>query len=268
MADNLIAEIEAMGQKKLGEKGNIALVVKLKEANGRSYDWTSWHINAFSDYNIGDVVEIVPDLKPNPKSQYPFRNIGSVVGKRTKADINTLDITSGELGGSKATTPTSFNGGGRHSTPEAQVYERRSIERQGSIGRVATFLDLMSLDELEENADRVLAIAAKFEAHIQRDGGLVWPLPQTNPVKPSATNPQGQRKPSNGSKPQADYGNKIPENVPELLTMASKMFKKNKHDVCMVFSIPDEEWGDIADRAGSLEEAWESLVNMWSGPSE
>ncbi len=263
---NLIAEIEAKGEQKKGE--NVALVVKLKEANGRSYDWTSWHLNAFNDYNIGDVVEIVPDLKTNPKSQYPFRNIGSVVGKRTNADINTLDITSGEGGASKPATPTSFNGGGRYSSPEAQVYERRSIERQGSIGRIAAFLDPMSLDELEKGMERILSLAGQVETHLQRDGGLVWPLPQTNPVKPLASTPQDRSKPSNGSKPQADYGDKVPENVPELLTMASKMFKKNKHDVCMVFSIPDEEWADIADRAGSLKEAWESLVNMWSGPSE
>ena len=266
---NLIAEIEAMGQQKKGE--NVALVVKLKESNGMSFDWTSWHINAFKDYSIGDVVEIVPELKPNPKSKYPYRNIGSIVGKRTTADINSLDVTSGEVGGSKPSTSASPNGGGRYSSPEAQVYERRSIERQGSVGRVAAFLAPMSLDELETNADKILAIATKFEAHIQRDGGLVWPQPQgqpTRPIKPPAATPNDQSKQTNGSKPQTDYGDKVPETVLELLNMAIKRFGKNKHEVCMVFSIPDEEWEDIPARAGSLTEAWESLVNMWSGPSE
>lgn len=264
---NLIAEIEAMGQKKMGDKGTVALVVKLKEANGKSFDWTSWHVNSFNDYSIGDVIEIVPELKTNPKSQYPYRNIGSVVGKRTQSDINTLDITSGDIGAPKPTTSTSFNGGGRYSSPEAQVYERRSIERQGSIGKVLGFLEHMSLDELDENIGKILIIAGKIEAHVQRDGGLLWPV-QSNPIKSPPASSQSANEPSNGHKSSSPNGNKIPENVPELLTMASKLFRKNKHDVCMAFSIPDEEWADIADRAGSLTEAWESLVNIWSGPTE
>ncbi len=266
---NLIAEIEAMGQQKKGE--NVALVVKLKESNGMSFDWTSWHINAFKDYSIGDVVEIVPELKQREEGKRPYRNIGSVVGKRTPTDINMLDTASGQVSASKSSTSASPNGGGRYSTPEAQVYERRSIERQGSVGRVAAFLAPMSLDELEANADKILAIAAKFEAHIQRSGGLVWPVAQGQQSRPNQTTsatPNDTSTQTNGSKPQADYGDKVPETVLELLNMAIKRFGKNKHEVCMVFSIPDEEWEDIPNRAGSLTEAWESLVNMWSGPSE
>lgn len=271
---NLIAEIEAMGQQKKGE--NVALVVKLKESNGMSFDWTSWHINAFKDYSIGDVVEIVPELKQREDGKRPYRNIGSVVGKRTPADINMLDTASGQVSASKPSTSTSFNGGARYSTPEAQVYERRSIERQGSIGKVVALLEHFRLEELTVNIDAILEIAGKIEAHVQRDGGLVWPVGRGESGKSTA---QSQSAPSNGRKPEASNESKsettgagrpndghIPKDVPELLTMASKLFRKNKHDVCMVFSVPDEEWADIADRAGSLEKAWESLVNLWSEP--
>jgi len=270
MAENLIAEIEAMGQQKKGE--NIALVVKLKESNGVSFDWTSWHVNAFKDYNIGDVVEIVPELKQREDGKRPYRNIGSVVGKRTKDDINMLDTASGQVsasGSPASSKPTSSNGGGRYSSPEAQVYERRSIERQGSIGRVAAFLAPMSLDELEANTDRILTIAAKFEAHLQRDGGLVWPVGKTESgasTQPTSRPRSIHEEPASQSSPGQSnpiYPGKIPETVPELLTMASKVFKKNKHDVCMVFSIPDEEWADIADRAGGMTQAWEALVSEW-----
>ncbi len=272
MADNLIAEIEAMGQQKKGE--NVALVVKLKEANGQSYEWTSWHINALNEYSIGDVIEIVPELKPNPKSKYPYRNIGSIVGKRTTADINSLDVTSGEVGGSKPSTSASFNGGGRYSSPEAQVYERRSIERQGSIGKVVALLEHFRLEELTLNIDSILEIAGKIEAHVQRDGGLVWPVGhgENGTSTPVTSRPrsihEGSASQSSPGQSNPDDPGKIPSTVPELLTMAVKRWSKNRRDVCEVFAIPEEEWKDIPRRAGDIGKAWETLLNIWEAPGE
>ncbi len=268
---NLIAEIEAMGQQKKGE--NVAVVVKLKESNGMSFDWTSWNINAFKDYSIGDVVEIVPELKQREEGKRPYRNIGSVVGKRTKDDINMLDTASGQVSASNPSTSAkaaSSNGAARYSSPEAQVYERRSIERQGSVGRVAAFIAPMSLDELEANADRILAIASKFEAHIQRDGGLVWPVGETE----SSESTQATSRPrsihegsarQNGGQSRPVDTDKIPETVPELLTMAVKRWSKNRRDVCEVFAIPEDEWKDIPMLAGDIGAAWETLMKTWDG---
>jgi len=273
MADNLIAEIEAMGQQKKGE--NVAVVVKLKESNGMSFDWTSWHVNAFKDYNIGDVVEIVPELKQREDGKRPYRNIGSVVGKRTKDDINMLDTASGQVSASGSSTSpktASSNGGGRYSSPEAQVYERRSIERQGSIGKVVAFLEQMSLDDLEANLERLLLIAGKIEAHVQRDGGLVWPAGATEigESAPATSRPMSIHEESaNGSSAgQSNRGdtNKIPSTVPELLTMAVKRWGKNRRDVCEIFAIPEDEWKDIPMRAGDIGAAWETLMKTWDGP--
>lgn len=265
MADNLIAEIEAMGQQKKGE--NVAVIVKLKESNGMSFDWTSWHVNAFKDYNIGDVIEIVPELKPNPKSKYPFRNIKQVLGKRDASDINSLDVTAGTT----SSKPASSNGGSRYSSPEAQVYERRSIERQGSIGKVVAFLERMSLEDLKKNIDDLLIIAGKIEAHVQRDGGLVWPIGRgenaasTQPTSRPRSIHEGSAGQSAGQSNPVDT-HKMPETVPELLTMAVKRWSKNRRDVCEVFAIPDDEWKDIPMRAGDIGIAWETLMKTWDGP--
>jgi len=270
---NLIAEIEAMGQQKKGE--NIALVVKLKESNGMSFDWTSWHINAFKDCNIGDVVEIVPELKQREDGKRPYRNIGSVVGKRTKDDINMLDTASGQVSASGSSTSpktANSNGGGRYSSPEAQVYERRSIERQGSVGKVLGFLEQMSLEDLENNLERLLTVAGKIEAHVQRDGGLVWPVGRgesaasTQPIsRPRSIHEDSARQGGNGQSNPVDF-DIVPETVPQLLTMAVKRWSKNRRDVCDVFAIPEEEWKDIPMRAGDIGMAWETLMKTWDGP--
>lgn len=262
---NLIAEIESKGEKKKGD--NVAVVVDLKEANGRTFQWTSWHKNSFNEYSVGDVIEIVPDLKPNPNGKYPFRNVREVLGKRERSQMNTLDITSfNSAGSAQPNVSASSNGLSDH----AKAVERRSIERQSSVNMVIRLLEgVCSIDDLDQTIDAVLKAAERIEVHYARQGALAG-LQQTVTVPDPENYGQFVQKPvTNGkrSEPATDDPYVPPQMVSagDLFTAAMKRYKKNRTAVLEVFEVSDVD--DLLNKV-TPEEAWDQLQALWEGPPE
>ncbi|KKK88566.1 hypothetical protein LCGC14_2741870, partial [marine sediment metagenome] len=88
----LIAKIESIGTGLKGANETKMVLIKLKEANGKVYEWSSFSVGLLEQYQAGDVIEIEPKLVFKEGNKYPFRNIERVLGKREASEINTLDV--------------------------------------------------------------------------------------------------------------------------------------------------------------------------------
>lgn len=255
-ANNLIARIESMGTALKGENDTKMVQMKLKEANGKTFEWSSFHVGILKEYEVGDVIEIEPKLVWKDGNKYPFRNIESVLGKREASEINTLDVLA-QKPGALAEAPGSTNG----TYDQGKAIERQSIEGQTSLKLVVELFKAgCSVDDLESVVAAVIKAAIPFEEHLVSL--------KAQPTIPAPSVPTGAATHTNGASSTNDESKAADshkmETVGDLFTAAlRKPFKKSKSDVLDALGCDSQE--ELLERM-TPQTAWGQLQNIWGGP--
>lgn len=249
--NTLIAKIESLGVALKGDKDTKMVVVKLKEANGKSFEWSSWHVDTFENYAVGDVIEIEPKLVFKDGNKYPFRNVERVIGKRDASEINTLDVLAGQ-----STAPASTDGSALPNDI-AKAIERRSIERQTSIKMVTEVYKAgCSVDDLDSVVEAILMAAKTVETFLAREGSL------PNIPAPSGSVARSVSTSSNGTP--TDSPVKM-DTIGDLFTAVHKRYNgtRKPDDILSALSVASkEELSELLTPA----EAWDQVQGMWDGP--
>ncbi len=261
MQVNLIAKIESLGTALKGAKDTKMLAVKLKEADGKSWDWSTFHLDALKEYEVGDVIEIVPKLVFKEGNRYPFRNIDSVVGKREASQMTTLDVLAGQSDGAAKAS------GSIQGNDQAKAIERRSIERQTSVKLMAEIYKAgCGIDDLHMVAEAIVKAAETVETWLARQG------PLANVITPSA--PTGVAGNTNGTASNngavAADGQPSPdsykmETIGDLFTAVKDRYKKAPPDIFDALNVQSKE-ELLVDT--TIEKAWGMLQSIWEGPPE
>ncbi len=259
----LIAKIETLGTALKGEKDTKMVVVKLKEANGKSFEWSSWHVGTFKEYEVGDVIEIEPKLVFKEGNKYPFRNIERVLGKREASEINTLnvlDFQSGNESESSGSTNGTQDQGNTYD--QGKAIERQSIEGQTSLKLVVELFKAgCGVDDLGKVVDAVIQAAIPLEEHLARQGTLATIATVTVP------DPDNYGKfvhaPVNGTPSKALDSHKM-ETVGDLFTAATDRYKgKTIGDILDALDVKSKEELPVNM---TIANAWGILQSLWEGP--
>ena len=240
------------------------VLIKLKEANGKIYEWSSFHMGLLETYQAGDVIDIEPKLVFKEGNKWPFRNIERVIGKRDASEINTLDVLA-QQPGAPAESPGSTNG----TYDQGKAIERRSIERQTSLKLVVElFKGGCAADDLESVVEAVIRAAVPLEEHLARQGALLTvkvPDPENYGKfvdKPVNCNPSNGAS-STGDKPRALDSYKM-ETVGDLFTAATDRYKgKTIGDILDALDVKSKE--ELAVNM-TIANAWGILQSLWEGP--
>ncbi len=256
---NLIAQIEALGAELRGESQTKIHTIKLKESNGKVWEWSTFHESAFDGYKMGDVIEIVPELKWKEGRKSPYRNIGSVVGKREASEMNTLDVFAQQPSQStpQSEAPESANG----TYDQGKPIERRSIERQTSLKLVVELFKAgCNVDDLESVVDAVIKAAIPVEEHLARQGALATIATVKVP------DPDNYGKfvdaPVNGTPSKAPDSYKM-ETVGDLFTAVLDRYKKTPGHIFEALDVDTKE--ELLVNS-TIEQAWGMLQSIWEGP--
>lgn len=253
--NTLIARIESLGTALKGANDTKMVQVKLKEANGKSFEWSSFHVDTFKEYEVGDVIEIEPKLVFKEGNKYPFRNIESVLGKREASEINTLDVLA-QQSGKQPETPGSTNG----THDQGKAIERRSIERQQSLKLVVELFKAgCSVDDLESVVSAVISAAIPFEEHLARQGTIAA-IP--GPSIPIETSTQTNGVSSSSGTPTNTDAYKM-ETIGDLFTAVKDRYKKAPADIFDALDVTSKE--ELAINM-TIANAWGHLQSIWEGP--
>ena len=196
MADKfeLIAKVIGVGKKKAKNSDNTRIILTLEEATGHTFDWSTFHETAL---NPGAVHKFLCSRPPNPQGNNPFRNVDELLGAADGQALTNAPrpgVTPPPAGDTGSESGGNSNGGGGYGKSPA---DRTSIERQSSLKFVAGLRTHMSVEDIEEEFDRLLALALRAESQLSRPE----PSPSTKPAasKPAAAKPvQAQPPPTNG----------------------------------------------------------------------
>lgn len=265
MQVNLIAKIEALGTTLKGAKDTKMLTATLKEADGKSWDWSSFHLGIFKEYEVGDVIEIVPKLVFKEGNKWPFRNIESVVGKREASQMTILDVLAGQSDGvtqGSGSVLAVDQGNGQN-----KAFERRSIERQTSVKLMGEIYKAgCGIDDLQMIAEAIVKAAETVETWLARQG------PLANVITPSAPtviagNTNGAASTNGavaaGGKPSPDSYKM--ETIGDLFTAVKDRYKKAPSDIFDALNVQSKE-ELLVDT--TIEKAWGMLQSIWEGPPE
>ena len=254
----LIAKIETLGTALKGEKDTKMVVVKLKEANGKSFEWSSWYVDTFKEYEVGDVIEIEPKLVFKEGNKYPFRNIERVLGRREASEINTLNVLDYQPG-KESESSESTNGTQGNTYDQGKAIERRSIERQTSLKLVVElFKGGCAADDLESVVDAVIKAAIPLEEHLARQGALAH-VPGPSVPTGSPTNTNGAS-PTDGT---PDLDSYKMETVGDLFNAVKARYSKTPADIFDALSVQSTE--ELLVNT-TIANAWGQLNSLWEGP--
>lgn len=253
--NTLIARIESLGTALKGTNDTKMVQMKLKEANGKSYEWSSWHVDTFKEYEVGDVIEIEPKLVFKEGNKYPFRNIERVLGKREASEINTLDVLANQPG-KQPEAPGSTNG----THDQGKAIERRSIERQQSLKLVVELFKAgCSVSDLESVVAAVINAAMPIEEHLARQGALPAIPAVSAPIETSAqTNGVSS---SSGTPPDTDSYKM--ETIGDLFTAVKARYKKTPGHIFEALNVDTKE--ELLVNS-TIKDAWGMLQSIWDGP--
>lgn len=253
---NLIAKIESLGTALKGDKGTKMVQVKLKEANGKSFEWSSFHVDTFKEFEVGDVIEIEPKLVFKEGKKWPFRNIEKVLGKREASEMNSLDVLA-QQPGQQPEASGSTNG----TYDQGKAIERRSIERQTSLKLVVELFKAgCGVADLDEVVASVIKAAIPLEEHLARQGALA--------AIPGPSTPAGAVTQTNGASSTTDdtplaLDSYKMETVGDLFTAVKARYKKTPVDIFDALSVTSKE--ELAINM-TIEVAWGTLQSIWEGP--
>lgn len=259
---NLIAKIEALGAELRGENDTKILTVKLKEADGKTWEWSTFHETAFDGYKMGDVIEVVPELKWKEGRKNPYRNIGSVVGKREASEINTFDVLAGQTT-SPSDAPAQNGRSGNGMSDHAKAIERRSIERQTSVKMIfALFEGGVALEDMEHVVETLLKHATTVETHFARQGPLAnGPPPLPSHVPNVGAPDSSHAEASTNGQPKAYKM----ETVGDLFTAVKDRYNGQK-TIPDIFDALDVKTKEELLVNTTVETAWLTLQSIWEGP--
>ncbi|KKN78119.1 hypothetical protein LCGC14_0353460 [marine sediment metagenome] len=260
MADTLIAKIESLSSAIKGAKDTKVQIVKLKEANGQSYEWSTFHAATFDGYEVGDVIEIVPALKWRDGQQYPYRNVQSVLGKREVSEINTFDVLA-HRPGQTAETSGSTNG----TYDQGKAIERRSIERQTSLKLVVELFKAgCGAGDLDDVVAYVIKAAVPLEEHLARQGALAIPQSPSGAQPTAGTNGAASSSPASSSNGKPSSDSYKMETVGDLFTAVKARYNKTPPDIFDALDVKTKE--ELLVNT-TVETAWLTLQSIWEGPS-
>ena len=247
--NNLIARIEQLGTALKGANDTKMVVLKMKEANGKVNDWSSFHMGLLDEYQVGDVIEIEPKLVFKDGNKWPFRNIESVLGKREASQMNSLDVLAGQSQSPASTSEAAMP------NDTAKAIERRSIERQTSIKMVAEVYKAgCSIDDLDSVVEAILKAAQTVETFLAREGSLPTVTPSGSPARSVST-------PSNGTPTVSPF--KM-ETIGDLFTAVHKKYngKRKPDDILSALDVESKEELLLLVTPA---EAWDQLQGIWDG---
>ncbi len=252
---NLIAQIEALGAELRGENQTQIQTIKLKEANGKVWEWSTFHATAFDGYKMGDVIEIVPDLKWKEGRKNPYRNIEEIIGKREASELNSFNVFS-QQPGKQDEAPGSTNG----THDQEKAIERRTIERQQSLKMVVELFKAgCGVNDLDDVVAAVIKAAIPFEEHLARQGALA--------VIPGPSTPTGAVTHTNGASTSDDAPRALDsykmETVGDLFTAVKERYKKSPPDIFDALDVQTKE--ELAVNM-TIANAWGILQSLWEGP--
>ncbi len=274
---------QVMGKNEVTLGEGQGLKVKLKEKDGKEFDWTSFHPSDFNDVHIRDYIEIECSFSENPKGKWPYKNIEKLIGPSTQAEHSNAPRANPEgvmsappqTGQSGASGPQ-FNGRGE--SPERS----NSIERQSSVNAAAKVCEIIAghypeyftdlaqvLSHAEENLPQFLKIAESIFNYYGDRAATASPQPTqpallTNGSAPANTErAAGRSEPSESIPQEGPYEPAKLENVGHLLTAALKRWNHNKETICNFFGV-----GSPAEIPNSytMSKAWEALKVHYDGP--
>ncbi len=251
------------------KNGRDMAAVKIADAAGEINTWRAWGKQAAS-LKIGGWYQFEVSTPPQDKGGGVWHNLDKIGAPvpQPKGAVKAED-NGGPAG----------NGGARGKSDHQVIIERRSFERQGSVGKVIQLMELgYSLDELAGDVlDKVLAAAAKIEAHYSRrvDADPVvasgWadiaqaqaqdPVPSEPAVdleappadEPEADAPEPEQPGANGTAPAGPFAN-----VGELLTqLLQEHPDRTAGDLCQLLGVKaPREIGDLPAAYAVATEAW------------
>ena len=257
----LIARIESLGTALKGDKDTKMVLVKLKEANGKSFEWSSWHVDTFKEYEVGDVIEIEPKLVFKEGNKYPFRNIERVLGKREASEINTLnvlDFQPGKESESSGSTNGTHDQGNTYD--QGKAIERQSIEGQTSLKLVVELFKAgCNVDDLESVVAAVIKAAIPLEKHLASLNTLPA-IPASSTPAVAATNTNGAS--STDVTPRALDSYKM-ETIGNLFTAVLDRYKKTPGHIFEALDVDTKE--ELLVNF-TIEQAWGMLQSIWEGP--
>lgn len=259
MANTLIAKIESLQVAIKGDKDTKIQIAKLKEANGKSFEWSTFHENVFDGYEVGDIIEIVAELKFKEGRKYPFRNIGSILGKREASEINTFDVLAQQPSQpTPATGLTSTNG----TYDQGKAIERQSIERQTSVKLMGEIYKAgCGIDDLQMIAEAIVKAAETIETWLARQGAVaVIPAPLT--ATDAVTHANGASTTDDTARAPDSY--KM-ETIGDLFTAVRDRYKGQK-TIPDIFDALDVKTKEELLVNMTIETAWLTLQSIWEGP--
>ena len=261
MANTLIAKIESLQVAIKGDKDTKIQIAKLKEANGKSFEWSTFHENVFDGYEVGDIIEIVPELKFKEGRRYPFRNIGSILGKREASEINTFDVLAQQPDQpTSATGPAPITG----TYDQGKAIERRSIERQTSLKLVVELFKAgCGADDLGTVVAAVIEAAVPLEEHLAREGVLAFPQSPTGAQPTAATNGAADTSPASSSNGKPTPDSYKMETNGDLFNAVKDRYKKTPPDIFDALDVKSQE--ELLVNM-TIETAWLTLQSIWEGP--
>lgn len=254
--NTLIARIESLATALKGPKDTKMVVVKLKEANGKSYEWSSFHVDAFKEFEVGDVIEIEPKLVFKDGNKWPFRNIEKVIGKREASQINTLDVLA-QQPGKEPEAPGSQSSNGTYD--QGKAIERRSIERQTSVKLMGEIYKAgCGVDDLQIIAEGIVKAAETVETWLGRQGAVAAIQSPSTPSSASEST-NGAKAPN--STPDLDSFKM--ETIGDLFTAVKDRYKKTPADIFDALNVTNKE--ELAINM-TIANAWGTLQSIWEGP--
>ena len=262
-----VAQITGKQEKELGQ--TIGLKVKLKERDGKEYDWTSFSVSAFDGHNIKDFVKVEGFYTENKNEKYPpHRNIetDTPIEKASETDWSLAprptadgEIIQPQAGRDRPSGPTSsqpertgtWTNGRNDESPDRSA----SIERQSSVIAASKVCEIIAihygeyypdltqvLTQAEENIPQFLRLAGSIYDYYSNRAATIRPqaTAHVNATNGTSANPaetaQGQPEAPRYT-PEAPYEPDKLENVGHVLTAALKRWGLSKEKVCGFFGV-------------------------------
>ncbi len=287
-----VGQITAKQEKKMGS--TVGLKVKLKERDGREFDWTSFSVSAFDGFQIDDFVRVEGFYTENTKGKHPYHNIetDTPIEKASESEWSLAPRPNAEgviiqpgAGRSVESGPTSSPPGGlaSHNRGNGESPDRSaSIERQSSVIAASKVCEIIAthyseyytdltqvLTHAEENMPQFLRLAGSmydyYSNRAATDGAVginQAGQPIDTPTKAVGT-AQGHARPSEWKNETVPYEPSKLNNIGDVLFAAHRRWDLSQSKVCDFFGVDSPT--EIRN-SYTFSDAWEALLANYDGP--
>lgn len=237
--ERLIGKVTGVGQRATASGDGSYTVVGIQEANGKSFDWKTFHQNTFKGLEVGKTYEFEIKRPPNPNGQYPYRNLEGLIGEVDPSEVADRQ---------RANAPASAAGGGGGASSwqprdETSANAKTALIHAGDF--VARFVSSPMFDgKMGAVDDWTGAIHAIAEKHFEWLQEKSRPSAITNPQAPATSRGKAEVGPM--APPFKDRG--------ELMAAARAKFGFGSKEVEKYLSI--SKTSDIPDDGEGFAESW------------